>query len=180
MSNQNALFDFVTKMEKDDFRKFMYLITFNRKKHTISRVILLAAAASGLDVMTRALFTPLRFLVVWMIFIVVGFAAIFLRTEYKASKRWGEVGAGLNSNNEKLTFYENYLIAVENNASGSNKIKYDDLFQIKETKDYYIIFASESAASMIRKIDIEEEERDDFREFLKRKMGSRFKDATPR
>ncbi len=178
MSNQDVLFDFLTRMEKNDYRKFQYLIAFSKKERTILLIVLLAAAGAGLDALMEGSFSPLRFLVVWLIFIATAFAAIFLRTEYKAFKRSTEVGVGFKSNKQRLTFYENHLIAAEDNVPGSNKIKYEKLFQVKETKDYFIIYASATAASMLRKIDIHEEDRDDFRKFLKIKMGSRYRDTT--
>lgn len=178
MSNQDALFDIVTRMEKDDYRKFSYLIAFSKKEQTLLLIILLAAAGAGLDAMIAGSFSLPRFLVIWLVLIVTAFAAIFLRTEYKAFKRSSEVGVGLRGNRQRLTFYENYLIAAEDNIPGTNKIKYEKLFQAKETKDYYIIYANASAASMIRKIDIDAEEREDFRKFLKTKMGSRYVDLS--
>lgn len=176
MSNQDALFDIVTRMEKEDYRKFSYLIAFSKKEQTIFLIILLAAAGAGLDAMMAGSFSLPRFLVIWLILITTAFAAIFLRTEYKAFKRSSEVGVGLRSNKQRLTFYENYLVAAEDNIPGANKIKYDKLFQAKETKDYYIIYANAGAASMIRKIDIDEEDREDFQKFLRTKMGSRYRD----
>lgn len=178
MSNQDALFDIVTRMEKNDYRKFQYLIAFSKKEQTILLIVLLAAAGAGLDAMMEGSFSPLRFFAIWLIFIATAFAAIFLRTEYKAFRRTGEVGVGLKSNRQRLTFYESYLIAAEDNVPGSNKIKYEKLFQARETKDYYIIYANANAASMIRKIDIDEEEREDFRKFLRARMGSRYRDDT--
>ena len=177
MSNQDALFDIVTKMEKDDHRKFQYLIAFSKKEQTIGLIVLLAAAGAGLDAMMAGSFSLPRFLLIWLILIATAFAAIFLRTEYKAFKRSSEIGIGIKGNRQRLTFYENYLIAAEDNVPGTNKIKYEKLFQVNETKDYYIIYASAAKASMLRKIDIDEEDQEDFRKFLRTKMGSRYRDA---
>jgi hypothetical protein len=178
MSNQDVLFDIVTKMEKQDYRNFSYMIAFSKKEQTIALIALLAAAGGGLDAMMGGSFVLPRFLVIWLILIVTAFAAIFLRTEYKAFTRSNEVRLGIKGGKQRLTFYENYLIAAQDNVPGSNKIKYEKLFQVKETKDYYIIYANANAASMLRKIDIDEEERDDFRKFLKSKMGTRYSDMT--
>lgn len=178
MSNQDVLFDIVTRMEKDDYRKFQYMIAFSKKEQTIALIVLLAAAGGGLDAMMAGSFSLQRFLVIWLILIATAFAAIFLRTEYKAFTRSNEVKLGIKGGKQRLTFYESYLIAAQDNVPGSNKIKYERLFLVKETKDYYIIYANANAASMLRKIDIDEEERDDFRKFLKAKMGSRFRDVT--
>lgn len=178
MKNQDVLFDIVTKMEKNDYRKFQYMMTFSKKEQTIFLMVLLAAAGAGLDAMMAGSFSLPRFLVVWLILIATAFAAIFLRTEYKAFKRSSEIGIGMKGNRQRLTFYENYLVAAEDNVPGTNKIKYDKLFQVSETKDYYIIYANAGSASMLRKVDIHEEDRADFRKFLKAKMGSRYKDMT--
>lgn len=178
MSNQNALFDILTRMEKDDYRKFSYLLIFRKKNQTIALIILLAAVGSGLAALMEGTFLLPKFLIIWLILIATAFAAIFLRTEYKAFNRANEIRAGFKGNRQRITFFENYLIAAEDNVPGTNKIKYEKLYQTMETKDYYVISANTVSASMIRKIDIEEEDQDDFREFLKAKMGTRYIDLT--
>jgi hypothetical protein len=178
MSNQDALFDIVTKMDKDDFRKFSYLIAFSKKEQTTALIVLLAAAGGGLDAMMAGSFSLPRFLLIWLILIVTAFAAIFLRTEYKAFTRSNEIRAGIKGDRQRLTFYESYLIAAQDNVPGTNKIKYERLFQVRETKDYYIIYANARSASMLRKIDIHVDDREDFRNFLRSKMGQRYIDNT--
>lgn len=178
MSNQEALFDILTRMEKDDYRKFSYMTVFSNMKKTVSLMILLAAAGSGLAAMMEGSFSLPRFLVIWLILIATCFAAIFLRTEYKAFMRTGEVRTGLKGDRQRLTFFESYLIAAQDNVPGTNKIKYDKLFEVKETEDYYVIYASAGSASLLRKIDIHEDDREDFRNFLRTKMGTRYKDIS--
>lgn len=175
MSNQDALFVVTTRMDKADYRNFSYLMIFRNKLKTILLMIVLAAAGAGLGAMMDASFTAVKFLITWLILFVTEFIAIFLRVEYKAFTRANQIRAGMNGEKQVIQFYENYLIAAQDNYSGTSKIKYEKLFQVLESNDYYIISASANSASMIRKKDIEEDERNDFREFLKTKMGTRYK-----
>ena len=178
MSNQSALYEITTKMEKQDYKNFSYLIIFRNKLRTVLLIVLLGAAGAAVWAMIDAKFSVLKFLITWLALICTAFAALFLRVEYKAFNREGLIKAGLKGNRQYITFYENYLTASEDVVKETGKIKYERLFQVLEMEDYYIIYASESSASMIRKKDVDEEDRAGFQKFLKAKMGTRYKDLT--
>lgn len=173
MSNQNALYEITTSMGKEDYRKFSYLTIFRKKARTVLLIVALAGVGAGLAAMMEGSFSVSRFLIVWLILIPTAFAAIFLRVEYKAYKKMNLVHMGFESARQSIAFYDSYLTAED--SKSHNKIKYDKLYQVLETKDYYIIYASEASASMIRKMDINEEDRAGFNQFLKAKMGTRYK-----
>lgn len=174
MSNQNPLYEITTRMDKDDYRKFSYLTVFRKKGRTILLIIVLAAAGAGLTMMMDGTFSLLKFLFIWLILIPTAFAAIFVRTEYKAMNWMNLVRAGAASARQTLVFYEDYLIAKDD-TNNSSKIKYDKLYQVLETKDYYFIHVSASSASMLRKRDIDDEDQAGFQKFLKVKLGERYK-----
>lgn len=175
MSSKNALYDITTRMDRADYKRFSYLMAFRKKVQTISLIVVLAAVGAGFWVLADGIFSVPKFLILWPILIAVAFAAIFLRVEYKALNRSNGIRAGIAGDRQHITFYEHYLIAEEDYVKGSNKIKYDNLYQALETNDYYIIFANANSASMIRKKDIDEEDQADFEIFLKQKLGERYK-----
>ena len=175
MSSKNVLYEIATRMDKEDYRKFSYLIAFRKKYQTLAKIVLLAAIGAGIWAFTDEIFSVPKFFGIWVILIATAFAAIFLRTEYKAFNRMNQARAGIISVSQTISFYENYLIAEEETVKGSNKIKYDRLYQVLELEDYYIIYAGANSASMIRKKDIAEEDRADFRIFLRAKLGQRYK-----
>ena len=177
MSNQNALYEITTRMEKEDYRKLSYLVSYKNKQKTVLLIIILAAAGAGIWAMMDASFSVPKFLVTWLILIVTAFAAIFLKLEYKAFNWSNQVRAGLKGARQEFTFYDSYLIAAEDKVSGTNKIKYDKLSQVLEAKDFFIIYASANSASMIRKKDIDREDLDRFGKFLRTKMGSRYQNV---
>jgi hypothetical protein len=178
MSNQNALYEIITRMDKEDYRKFSYIGIFKNIAKTILLIVVLAAAGAGLGAMMDGSFHIVKFLLTWLILIVTAFAAIFLRVEYKAFNREGLVKVGLKGNRQYLDFFENYLTASEDLVKTSSKIKYEKLLQVMELDNYFMIYAGPSSASMIRKKDIDKEDLDGFRNLLKNKMGSRYKDIT--
>jgi hypothetical protein len=175
MSNQNVLYEITTKIEKEDYRRFKYLTIFRKKAKTVWLIILMAAVGAGLAAMIEGSFSLPKFLLIWLILIPTEFAAIFLGVEYKAFKRTSLVRVGLAIVKQSISFYENYLTAEDNISKGTKKIKYDNLYQALETKDYYIIYTSADNPSMIRKIDIDGDDRDGFHKFLQTKMGTRYK-----
>lgn len=175
MSNQSALYEITTEMDKNDYRKFSYMTIFKKKVKTVLLILLLATVGSGLAATMIDTYSVPKILLIWVILVAACFAAIFLRVEYKAMNRMNQVRLGLTGGRQYLTFYENHLIAEQENVKGSNKIKYDNLRQVLETGDYYIIYAGANSASMIRKIDIHKEDREEFGNFLKRRLGDRYK-----
>lgn len=180
MSNQNALFEIITSMEKEDYRRFSYLGIFKNKTRTILLILLISAVGAMLWCMMTAKYTLPGFLLAFAVLVMTSFAAISLKVEYKAMNRQGLVSAGLKGNRQYLNFFENYLTASEDISKDSSKIKYENLYEVLETADYYIVYASAGRASMIRKKDVEEEDRDGFREFLRSKLGTRYKEALNR
>jgi hypothetical protein len=161
-------------MEKADYRKFSHLTIFRNKTKTATLIIIMAVAGAVIGCMIEGSFSLPQFLLIWLVLIPTELAAIFLRVEYKAFKRSNLVGMGLAIVRQDLSFYDNYLIAEDNLSKGPKKIKYDNLYQALETKDYYIIYTSAENASIIRKKDIDDEDRAGFHKFLQAKMGSRY------
>lgn len=176
MGKSELLFEIKTKMEKEDFRKLSYITIFSNKQKTIPLIVLLAAVGSILYSMMQGKFEIAVFFTVWGIFIPVAFAAIALSVEYKNIKKVNAIRSGLTKQPKQLiSFFEHYLVAEDENAKRSHKIKYENLFQVVESKNNYVVYASKNAASMIRKMDISPEIREDFRDFLKTKFGERYK-----
>jgi len=173
--SKNVLYEVTTKMEKEDYRKFSYLTIFRRKYVTILLIALLAAIGSAFAVFADGDFKIIKFLLIWFILILTAFVAIFLRVEYKNLKRQNLNLAGMSNQKQIITFYENYLTAANENVKKFNKIKYDNLYQVFESKDYYIVYSTQNSASLIRKKDIDVEYRDEIYEFITRKLGKRFK-----
>jgi hypothetical protein len=172
MSNQNALYEITTSMDKEDYRKFSYLTIFRKKSQTALLIVAMAVGGGVLFSMIEGGFSLPKFLIIALILIPTELLAIFLRVEYSAYKKMSLIRMGLESTRQHITFYDSYLTAED--SKGHNKIKYDKLYKVQETKDYYFIYASEGSASMVRKIDIHGEDRDGFNQFLKAKMGTRY------
>ena len=174
MSSNNFLFEIITRTGKEDYRKFSYISIFKKKFKTISLIILLAGVASAFAVFLYGNQDPMKFLLYWLGFTALAFGTICAKVELKVMRMTGMAQVGLISQKEKITFYENYLVADNGNVKNAKKIKYDDLFQILDSKDYYIIYANSTSASLIRKRDVEEEDRDEFKCFLQKKLGGRY------
>ena len=173
MSNQNALYEITTTMDKEDYRKFSYMTIFRNKSRMALLTVAIAVGGAILFTMMEGNFSLLRFLLIGLILIPTQLLAIFLRVEYKAHMKMSIIRAGLESARQHITFYDNYLTAED--SKKHSKVKYDKLYQVLETKDYFFIYASEGSASMVRKIDIHQDDREGFHQFMKTKMGTRYK-----
>lgn len=174
MSGKNLYYTIVTRMDKKDYRQFSYLTIFRKKYKTLFLIVLLAGIVAAFASFMDEAFSVPEFLIIWVILIATAYAAIFLRVEYKAMNWLNEVGLGIKGGRQTISFFEHYLVAEQENVKGFNKIKYDVLYQVLETANYYLIYANAGSASLIRKKDIEEDDRDGFHRFLKAKLGDRY------
>ena len=175
--DRNALYEVTTIMEQEDIRKFLYLTTFRKKTITIPLIILIAAVCSFFTVNMIGNFDIMKFLPIWLILIIIAFGAMCFKIEFKSRKGINSQKTGNYRPQQTITFYENYIIATNKSAKGTYKIKYNKIYKIQETKNYFIIFNSETSASLVRKKDIDVEIQDKLKDFLYRKLGKQFKSA---
>jgi len=173
--DKNALYEVTTIMEKDDLRKFLYLTTFRKKFITIPLIFIVAAFCSFFTVFMVGNFNLTKFLFIWLILIIIAFGVICFKIELKIKKEINIQNSGNFRSQQIITFYENYVIATNKSAKGTYKIKYNKFYQIQETKNYLVIYNSANSASLVRKKDIDAESQHKIKEFLKRKLGKRFK-----
>jgi len=173
--DKNALYEVTTIIEKDDLRKFLYLTTFRKKFITIPLIVLIAAVCSFFTVYMIGNFNLIKFLLIWLILIIIAFGVISFKIELKSKKEINLQKIGNYRSEQTITFYENYVIATNKSAKGTYKIKYSKLYQIQETKNYYIIYNSAKSASLIRKKDIDVGSQNKIKDFLHRKLGKQFK-----
>jgi len=173
--DKNALYEVTTIIEKDDLRKFLYFTTFRKKFITIPLIVLIAAVCSFFTVYMIGNFNLIKFLLIWLILIIIAFGVISFKIELKSKKEINLQKIGNYRSEQTITFYENYVIATNKSAKGTYKIKYSKLYQIQETKNYYIIYNSAKSASLIRKKDIDVGSQNKIKDFLHRKLGKQFK-----
>ena len=168
-------FYIVTKMEQEDHKKFMYITTFVMRK-TGLLVTAVMSVLAGL-----AVSWILDYVTVGMVaLIAVGYFLMIVGIQcYKINKMNKQraktdkaVGFGAESH---LHFYDDYILMEMPVTKSSGQLRYDQIYQITETKEFFAVYTSSNQASLIRKKDIKQEELTAFISFLKEKMQKQYK-----
>ena len=158
-----------TKMEKEDYRKFLYYVTFFKGFKSIGVLIVVAFIASLLLTFDGNGFEIIKFLGYLILMLAVGLISIVLKIE-KLNRARIKTDKVLFDYTNELYFYDEY-IQVKNKAFESDsKIPYNIINKVLETKDFYLIYLNNNQASVIRKKDIYKEQETLLRSLLKDKV----------
>jgi hypothetical protein len=170
---EDALFLFTTKMEKEDYRKFLYTATFRKNPAVIwilSGICLLGAIFLQIS---AGQIKILSLLLQWCMLMAVAVGVICFQVERKNKSRIRTDKTGTFEQETVLYFYPQCLKTEVPAIKGTHTLEYHQFFQVLESKDYFMFYYSKNLASLLRKKDMEEI--DGFREFLKEKFGARYR-----
>lgn len=162
-----------THMEKADYKKFLYSVTFFKSTKSIGFLVAIALVAAILLTIDGTGFNIVKFLGYFALLLFIGLISIILKVEkLNKAKIKSDDGLLFDSVNE-LNFYDDY-IQVNNEAFESDsKIPYEIINKVSETKDFYLIYLKNNQASVIRKKDIDDIEENLLREILKEKLSGK-------
>lgn len=172
---ENKLFTVETCMKKEDYHKFLYIATFKRSKIIIPFILGLAAIMAALLAYNENQFSITKFFILWIVLVIVAAATVIFKVERKNKQRIKTDKTGIFDSKETLYFCEDYLIIKSAVFEGESKIKYSQLYQVLESKDYFITYFNMNQASLIRKNDMDKETTDRLRMLYQNKMGNKFK-----
>lgn len=171
----NEKYKITTTMEREDYRNFLYLITFKRN-HSVWLLILFLTVLLSVSI---SLFTggikPLNLLIIAFFMVLVIVSALCLRLESKVKKKYGKSNAKLLKKEQTLTLYDQEIEATNRSREGTTTSTYDNFYEIWETKDYFFFYFTKESCSLIRKKDIPNDEYDNLISFLKEKLNNKFK-----
>lgn len=173
--DDNKLFTVKTIMEKEDYHKFLYIATFFRRKIIIPFILLISALMAAFLAYSENQFSTAEFIISWIVLAVVAILTIIFKVERKNKQRIKTDKTGVFDSQEKLDFYEDFLIIKSTVFEGESKIKYSQFYQVLESKDYFITYFNMNQASLIRKKDMDKETIEKLRALYQNTMGKKYK-----
>lgn len=173
--NDNKLFTVKTVMEKEDYHRFLYIATFLRSKIIIPFILLISGLMAAFLAYSENQFSITKFIVLWIILIVVAILTIIFKVERRNKQRIKTDKTGVFNSQETLDFYEDFLIIKSTVFEGESKIKYSQFYQVLESKDYFITYFNMNQASLIRKKDMDKETIEKLRSLYQNTMGKKYK-----
>jgi len=165
----------VTKMEQEDHRKFLYITTFVKRKTglIITAVMSVLAGLAVSWILDYVTVGMVALIGVAYFLMIVGIQCFKINKLNKQRAKTDKViGFGAESH---LHFYEDYILMEMPVNKSTGQIRYEQIYEIMETKEFFAVYHSSNQASLIRKKDINQEELAAFTAFLKEKMQKQYK-----
>ena len=168
-------FTIITQLEKEDLKKFMYITTFFRKKSTIPMLITVSLLGSLWVNFAWGNITTFGFFIVAVIMLAFIAGVISFKITRRVKQRIKTDNAGTMGSDSVLRFYDDHLEMESENFKSHSELRYEQFYELMETKDYYMFYISVNQAYMIRKKDVKAEEVSMFSEFLQCMFEGRYK-----
>ncbi len=170
---EKELFTITTRMEKEDYRQFLYIAAFLRNKMVIPFIIILCVAGSGFISFSAGKFEICRF-IIWTIFMFfIEVAVICIKVERRNRQRIKTDKTGTFDTDCILHFFEHKMIMETEANKSYGELMYEQFYGILESRKYIIFYITINQASLIRKKDVDNLE--EFVCFLKGRFEKRYK-----
>lgn len=168
-----------TKLKEKDFKKFLYLATYFRKKITLPLMYTLSLIGSlgitYLDASSQEEFSIITAFVLSIVIFVLAIVMMNFKIARANKMRIKTDKIGTFDYECKLCFYDEYITFEMEETKAYSQIKYEQFFEVIESKDFYMFFVTSNQASIISKKDIDEKDLDKFSEFIKSKFKNNYK-----
>lgn len=162
-----------TTMTEGDYRNFLYIIAFRKRKSTVPLLGPVTATLSLLLSFESGYFIAVRFVAGWIFLFVIAVGAVVLRVEMRSRQRLRTDRTGAFGSTNTLKFYED-KIAVESSAPRSSGALADEQFHaVLESGDHFMLYLTAAQALLIQKED--PADREEFREFIAGKFAGRYR-----
>ncbi|QIB70142.1 YcxB family protein [Aminipila butyrica] len=173
--DKNILFKVDTTMEKEDYKKFLYIAAFRRDYKTFLLMLGLAVCGSFMMASAGISMNAWKFALFSVLLFSLGFAAICLRIELRYRQQVKADSRRLFGGWTHISFYNTHLKAEADMEAGKSKRDYGKFYKLIESKSYYIFYYSSNAATVLRKEDLPKGKEEAFRTFILDKFKGRYK-----
>lgn len=162
-----------TVMTGEDYRKFLYIATFKRNKLMLPLLGLIALAGSMIVSMSNGHIDLPSLIISWIFLYALAIGAVIIKVERKYARRIKTDKTGTFDSVSVLKFYEDKIIMENEQLKSTGELKYDQIFMLMESKDYFIFYITVNQASLLRKKDIADISA--FKNFIEGRFNGRYK-----
>lgn len=171
---EKELYCFTSIMEKEDYKKFLYFITFKKSRKTIWALITLALVSC----MLLSFFLRLRSIGeiagCFIFMLIISLSFLLLKIEGQAKALYSANPQNEFQKEQTVTLYETRITATNRTSNGVTSTDYGRLSKIYELPDYLILYFNEELASLIRRKDLPSGCEKDICRFLEQKLEHRY------
>lgn len=161
-----------TKLEKKDYKKFLYIATFLRRPYTILLIIIISFFGGIMATWDGGMAAKELVIFYWIFMFIISMVTLMWNVERK-NKRKSKEGGEVFSRNI-LYFYDDKIAITDGQLEKPLALTYNQIYEVLESKNYYIFYFSKTMASLIRKEDMAANTKD-FSDFISFKLGNRYR-----
>ncbi len=172
--DEHELFQITTKMEKDDYKKYLYFITFRKSYQTMFSLIVLSLIGTFIFSFLLNQTNPIKIISIFLIVAFISLSFLFLKLERQVTKLFPTDTKSSFKKEQTIHLYGTYLTASNRMSDGETKTDYLSFHEIYETAEYLILYFDKTLASPVRKKDIAIEQYDEIISLLKSKLENRY------
>lgn len=172
--DEKQLFEITTRMEKDDYKKYLYFTTFRKSSQTVISLLILIVIGTFFFSFLLKQNTLAGILIIFVLMALLILSFLFLRMDRQARKLFPVSGNSSFKKEQTIRLYETCLTASNRMSDGETLTNYESFHEIYETAEYLILYFDKTLASPVRKKDIPAEERTKILAFLKEKLNDRY------
>lgn len=165
--NEPPIYEITTNMEKDDYRNFLFLTTFQSLDSIISLFIISVILGAITSVITGFSISSLFFSTLF--FFLVLFVLLYAKLERNVKSTYPLDQQANIETKQTILFYNTYLSSTNRTNADITTTNYNTIYKVKEDDSYIILFLTKELASVIRKKDLDKEMIKELSIFLKEK-----------
>ncbi|WP_367565977.1 YcxB family protein [Lacrimispora sp.] len=162
-----------TTMEKEDYRKFLYLATFCRNKMVIPLIASIAFAGSLLINWNLHLLNWVAITLSWVFLFALAIITVCFMVERKNKPGVTSEHTRTFDSLNILKFYEEKVVMENDLLKSTGELKYTQFFSVIESKNYFIFYLTVNQAFPIRKKDVDSP--DAFKQFVMKVFNDKYK-----
>ncbi len=165
--NETPIYEITTNMEKDDYRNFLFLTTFQSIDSLVSLFIISILLGAITSMITGFSISSLFFSTLF--FFLVLFALLYAKLEKNVKATYPLDQPANIETKQTILFYNTYLASTNRTDANMTTANYTTIYKIKEDDSYIILFLTKELASVIRKKDLDKDMIKELSTFLKEK-----------
>lgn len=166
--NESPIYEITTTMEKDDYRNFLFITTFQTPDSIISLLIISIILGAIVSVVTGFSLSTLFFAILF--FFLIFFVLLYSKLEKNVKATYPLDQPANIETKQTILFYNTHLVSTNRTNTDVTTVAYENIYKIKEDDSYIILFLTKELVSVIRKKDLDSETINEISAFLKEKI----------
>lgn len=163
-----------TKLTKKDYKNFYYIVAFKKKPLRIVLMLVFTIIISLLSNM-EDLTNISSILLNWLVFSGVLILSLVIKIHFKVASMYNTDNFYMFDSFAEIDFYDDFLKVSSDDKKSSSEIDYSKLFEILESKKYFLIYLNAGRASIIRKEDLDKDSIEKLTILLKEKTLDKYR-----